>query len=204
MRSKIKIGKKAKELRHPVVLDPVGVGASRLRKEAARRLLEEIRFSVIRGNISEIKTLATNRRMTKGLDADPEEKVTKENLAEVVDFAKDFARQIGSILVITGEIDIVANGERAFCIYNGHPMMAHVTGTGCQLSAVITAFIVANRADELEAVKTAVCAMGLCGEIAFKRMNGADGSATYRNYMMDAMYNLKDEEVEKGAKYEMR
>ena len=105
---------------------------------------------------------------------------------------------------ITGAIDLVTDGERAFCIYNGHPMMSSITGTGCQLSAMTAAFVAANPDHPLEAAAAAVCAMGLAGEIAHKRLTPMDGNATYRNYMIDAIYHLSPEELEKGAKYEVR
>ena len=87
-------GKRANELNHPVVLDPVGAGASKLRTETAMQLLEEVKFTVIRGNISEIKTLASGSGTTKGVDADVADKVTEENLDDMVAFAKAFASAI--------------------------------------------------------------------------------------------------------------
>ena len=109
-------GKKANELGHPVVLDPVGAGASNLRTKTAQDLIEAIKFTVIRGNISEIKTLALGTGGAKGVDADVADKVTKENLPQAVAFAKEFARKTGAVIAITGAIDIVADGEKAFCI----------------------------------------------------------------------------------------
>ena len=197
-------GKRANELDHPVVLDPVGAGASALRTDTARRLLEQVRFAVIRGNISEIKTLALGSGTTKGVDADVADRVTEENLDGAAAFAKDFARRVGSVIAITGAIDIVTDGERAFCIRNGHPMMSAVTGAGCQLSALTAAFVTANPDRSLEAASAAVCAMGLCGEIAHDRMTELDGNSSYRNYIIDAMYRLTPAELEKGANYEVR
>ena len=101
-------GKRANELRHPVVLDPVGAGASSLRTETALGLVREVKFSVIRGNISEIKTIASGSGTTKGVDADVADKVTEANLADAVKFAKAFARETGAVIAITGAIDIVA------------------------------------------------------------------------------------------------
>lgn len=197
-------GKHANELNHPVVLDPVGAGASKLRTETAYKLLEEVRFSVIRGNISEIKTLASGSGTTKGVDADVADKVTEDNLNEVVSFAKSFAERTGAIIAITGAIDIVADSKSAYCIRNGHPMMSSITGTGCQLSAMTAAYITANSDHPLEAAAAAVCAMGLAGEIAYERLSEFDGNATYRNYIIDGIYRMTPEILEKGAKYEMR
>lgn len=196
-------GKKAGELNHPIVLDPVGAGASTLRTKTAMSILEEVKPTVIRGNISEIKTLAMGTSTTKGVDADIADKVTKETLNSTVAFAKDFAKRTGAIIAITGEIDIIANENMAYCIYNGHSMMSSITGTGCQLSALIGAYIAANKGDELKATAAATCAMGLCGEKAFARLGKQDGNLTYRDYIIDAVYNLNGEELEKGAKYEI-
>ena len=197
-------GKRANELGHTVVLDPVGAGASGLRTDTAVQLLEKIQFSVIRGNISEIKTLAFGSGTTKGVDADVADRITEENLDEAVDFAREFAHRTGAVVAITGAIDIVADGERAFCIRNGRPEMSAITGTGCQLSALTAAFVTANPDRSLEAAAAAVCAMGLCGEIAHGRMTELDGNSSYRNYIIDAMYRLTPAELEKGAKYEVR
>ena len=192
--SMLKAGKKANALGHPVVLDPVGAGASALRTETACRLLDEVRFTVIRGNISEVKTLASGAGTTKGVDADVADRVTEENLDA----------KTGAVVAITGAIDIVADGAKAYCIRNGHPMMSAITGTGCQLSALTAAFITANPGQPLEAAAAAVCAMGLAGEIAHARLTPLDGNATYRNYIIDAIYHMTPAQLEEGAKYEVR
>lgn len=202
--SMLKAGKKANELNHPVVLDPVGAGASALRTETATKLLEEVKFSVIRGNISEIKTLALGSGTTKGVDADVADKVTEENLDEIIAFAKAFAAKTGAVIAITGAIDIVADADKAYCIRNGHPMMSSITGTGCQLSAMTTAFVTANQDNPLEAAAAAVSAMGYAGEVAHTRLSEMDGNSSYRNYIIDAIYNMTPEMLENGAKYEVR
>ncbi|MDY4953696.1 MAG: hydroxyethylthiazole kinase [Candidatus Onthomonas sp.] len=197
-------GKNANELGHPVVLDPVGAGASKLRTDTACRLLEEVRFSVIRGNSSELKALALGSSSTRGVDADATDAVTDETLDRAVAFAKEFSARTGSVIAITGAIDIVADQNRAFCIRNGHPMMSRITGTGCQLSAMTAAYITANPETPLEAAAAAVCAMGLCGELAYQRMTELDGNSSYRNYIIDAIYRLTPAALEEGAKYEVR
>ena len=197
-------GKKANELAHPVVLDPVGAGASRLRTGTALKLLENIKMTVIRGNISEIKTLALGSGTTKGVDADVADQVTEENLDAAVSFVKAFAKKSGSIVAITGAIDLVSDGETCYVIRNGRPEMGKITGTGCQLSGVMTAYITANPDNQLEAAAAAVCTMGLAGEIGWGYMQKGDGNATYRNRIIDAIYNMDKETLEKGAKYEIR
>ncbi len=197
-------GKKANELNHPVVLDPVGAGASALRTNTANKLIEEIKFTVIRGNISEIKTLAGTSAKTQGVDANVADKVTGDNLDNAIAFAKAFSQKTGAVVAITGAIDIVCNSEKAYIIRNGHPMMSSVTGTGCMLSAITTAYVTANPDFTLEATAAAVCAMGLAGEIAYNRLTEPDGNSSYRNYIIDAIYNMTPEQLEKGAKYEVR
>ena len=197
-------GKKSNELGHPVLLDPVGAGASALRTDTAVQLMKEIKFDVIRGNISEIKTLALGSGTTKGVDADVADAVTEDNLDSAVAFAKDFAKKMGCIVAITGAIDLVSDGEKCYVIRNGRPEMGKITGTGCQLSGMMTAFIVANPDAKLEAAAAAVCAMGLAGEIGFSRMQDGDGNSTYRNRIIDAIYNMDGEILNKGANYEVR
>lgn len=200
----IKAGKKANELGHAVLLDPVGAGASTLRTNTAKELLEKIRFDVIRGNISEIKTLAQGSGTTKGVDADIADAITEETLGSAIAFVKRYAKETKSIIVVTGAIDLVADDKICYVIRNGRPEMGKITGTGCQLSGMMTAFITANPDHKLEAAAAAVCAMGLAGEIGFSRMQEGDGNATYRNRIIDAVYNMNGEELEKGAKYELR
>lgn len=197
-------GKTANELHHSVLLDPVGAGASDLRTKTALDLIENIRFDVIRGNISEIKTLAHGSGTTKGVDADVKDAVTEENLQSAVSFVKAFAKESGCVIAITGAIDLVSDGSRCFVIRNGRPEMGRITGTGCQLSGMMTAFLVANPQHKAEAAAAAVCMMGLAGEIGYSRMQEGDGNATYRNRIIDAIYNMTPEMLEKGAKYEVR
>ena len=178
-------GHKANELNHMVLLDPVGAGASSLRTNTAVNLMQEIKFDVIRGNISEIKTLAAGSGTTKGVDADVADAVTEDNLDEAVAFAKAFSEKSGSIVAITGAIDLVSDGRKCYVIRNGRPEMGRITGTGCQAAA-------------------AVCTMGLAGEIGWSYMQKGDGNSTYRNRIIDAIYNMTKEQLDEGAKYEVR
>ena len=197
-------GRKANELGHIVLLDPVGAGASRLRTDTANRLMQEVRFDAVRGNISEIKTLCTGSGTTKGVDADAVDAVTEANLDDGVALVKAFARQAGCIIAVTGAIDLVSDGERCWCIRNGRAEMSRITGTGCQLSALMTAFLVANPDRKLDAAAAAVCMMGLAGEIGWANMQPGDGNSTYRNRIIDAIFNMTGDALEEGAKYELR
>lgn len=202
--SMLKAGKAAQALNHPVVLDPVGAGASTLRTDTARRLIREIRFTVVRGNMSEIKTLAAGSGNTRGVDASVEDVVTEDNLESAIAFVKDLSARDGAIVAVTGAIDLVADAERCYVIRNGRPEMGKVTGTGCQLSALTAAYVAANSGNCLEAAAAAVCLMGLAGEIGFSRMAPGDGNAAYRSRIIDAICNMDGRELERGAKYEVR
>ena len=197
-------GRRAKALGHPVVLDPVGAGASAFRTAAALRLLDQVRPTLIRGNASELKTLARGSGATRGVDAAAADRVTPENLDQMAAFVKAFSARTGALVAMTGAIDLVSDAVTTYCIYNGHPDMGRVTGTGCQLSALSAAFLAANPDAPLTAAAAAVCAMGLCGEIAHSRLGPLDGNATYRNYIIDAMDRLAPGTLEQGARYEMR
>lgn len=197
-------GRKANELGHVVLLDPVGAGASALRTNTALHIMEEIKLTAIRGNISEIKTLCLGSGTTKGVDADIADAVTEENLEESIAFVKEMAGRTGAVIAVTGAIDLVGDASRCYVIRNGRPEMGKITGTGCQLSGMMTAYLTANPMTPLDAAAAAVCVMGLAGEIAWKRMEKGDGNSTYRNRIIDAIYNMTGEELEKGALYEVR
>lgn len=200
----LRAGKKVNDLHHPILLDPVGAGASKFRTETALKLMQELNLAVIRGNISEIKTLALGSGTTKGVDAEVSDAVTEENLEQAIEFVKAFSKKTGTIIAVTGRIDLVTDGNRCYVIRNGRPEMGKITGTGCQLSGMMTAFITANPDEMLEAAAAAVCAMGLAGEIGWSRMQTGDGNATYRNRIIDAIYNMTGDILEKGANYEIR
>ena len=197
-------GKQSAKLGHPILLDPVGAGASGLRTDTAISLMEKLPLTVIRGNISEIKTLALGSGTTKGVDADITDAVTEENLEQAISFIKNFSKKCGTIVAITGAIDLVSDGNKCFVIRNGRPEMGRITGTGCQLSGLITAFLVANPDNRLEATAAATCLMGLAGEIGWSFMQPGDGNSTYRNRIIDSVYNMTPEMLDKGAKYEIR
>lgn len=199
--SMIVAGKKANELGHPVILDPVGAGASRLRTETTFRLLKEIKFAVIRGNISEIKTVYYGSGSTKGVDANVADIVTDANLAETAAFARELSRNTKAVVAITGAIDIIADSEHAYAVQNGVPEMSKITGTGCMLSGVTAAYVAANPKEQTKAVVAAVAAEGLCGEIAAQRVKETGGgTSSLRTYLIDAMSCLDGEMLQAGAK----
>lgn len=193
-------GERAAELGHPIVLDPVGAGASELRTRTAAELLDKLSIAVIRGNMSEVKALAGGAATTRGVDVCPDDAVTSENLAEAAAFACDFAQKTGAVVAITGAIDIVTDGKEAYAISNGSAIMGKITGAGCMLSCICAAYAAANPASMLEATVAAVANMGLAGEIAEKRMGPRDGNGSFRTYLLDALYRMDGEALEAGAK----
>ncbi|HLS28866.1 MAG TPA: hydroxyethylthiazole kinase [Opitutales bacterium] len=198
-------GKRANELGHPVLLDPVGAGASKFRTETALRLRKEIKLAAIRGNISEIKAMAFGSGTTRGVDADVADAVTEENVEEAVRFVKGLARTSGTVIAMTGAIDLVAEEDRVFLIRNGDPMMPRITGSGCMLSALTTAYLAANPEERGWAVAAATVAMGLAGERAAEKTKAAKaGTGTFRSVLIDEIYNLDETTLVKDAKIEIR
>lgn len=197
-------GIKAKELGHIVLLDPVGAGASKLRTDTAIKLMNTIKPTIIRGNISEIKTLALGSGTTKGVDADAADTVTEDNLNDMIIFAKNFSKKTNAVIAITGAIDLVADSEKCYVIRNGRPEMSKITGTGCQLSGITTAYASANPDDKTKAVAAAVCMMGLAGEIGYANLLPGEGNCAMRNHIIDAIFNMDADTLNKGARYEIR
>lgn len=205
VKSMIKAGKKANELNHMVILDPVGAGASAYRTEVTHRLLQEIKFSVIKGNISEIKCIATGSNSTLGVDANIKDQVNENNIEEVISFAKKLSKQTGAVIAITSAIDIICNDKQAYLIHNGHPMMSCITGTGCMLAGVIAVYTAAHTNQILEATACAVTMMGIAGEIAYQKVTKENlGTAGFRTYLIDAMSIMNEETLKGGMKVEIQ
>lgn len=192
----------ATKLGHPIVLDPVGAGASKLRTETAGMLLDRFGISVIRGNMSEMKALAGAASSTRGVDVSPDDAVNDDNVSQSAQFAKDLASKTGAIVAITGAIDIIADSQRAFAVRNGSPIMGKITGAGCMLTCVTAAYVVANQQNHLEGALAAVACMGIAGEVAKARMQPVDGNASFRTYLIDALYNMNGEALEAVARVE--
>lgn len=195
-------GQTATELGHPIILDPVGAGASKLRTDTASMLLDDYDVKVVRGNMSEMKALAGAATTTRGVDVDPGDVVTEENLAESAAFAKALAANSHAVVAITGAIDVVADASCAFAIRNGSPLMGRITGAGCMLTCVVAAYVVANPNSVLEAVVAAIAGSGVAGEMAAARMQPVDGNGSFRTYLLDAYYNINGEALEAVARVE--
>lgn len=198
-------GHTATNLDHPIILDPVGAGASKLRTDTAKTLLEALEISVIRGNISELKALYAGDNHTKGVDANDIDAITEDNLTESIALAKRMALHFDAIVAITGAIDIIANGETAFIIRNGHSSMSRITGTGCMLTSLVGAYVCANPYKRLHATVTAVALMGISGELAYTACQREGlGTSSLRTSLIDAVSMMTPERLEQHLKCEVR
>ena len=197
-------GKEANRLNIPVVLDPVAVGGTKLRRDAAERLLNEVHFASIRGNASEIRYLAGQQTKGAGVDVSALDAITEENLAEGREMVKGLAKSLGTVIAVSGAIDLVSDGEKTMVLRNGCATMSRITGSGCMLTSMIGAFVGTAPEDPFAATCAAMAAMGIAGEMAEKRrLKNGTGNATFRTDLIDAIFNLKEEELMKGARYEI-
>ncbi|MFH0844524.1 MAG: hydroxyethylthiazole kinase [Pseudomonadota bacterium] len=187
--SMVRAGKRANELDIPIVLDPVGSGATTLRTESAKRLISELRIRVIRGNASEVLSLAQEGSRTKGVDS-------IHSVDEAADAAFILSRELNTTLAITGEVDLVTDGRRTLKVFNGHPLMGYVTGTGCTATVITGAFLAVDE-DAVEAASTALAYFGLAGEMAASR---AQAPGNFQISMLDALYMIDEQQLREGAR----
>lgn len=197
-------GRRANQLGVPVVLDPVAAGGTKLRRDAAARLLKEVHFSVIRGNASEIRSISGEQATGSGVDVSVSDVITEENLKENADRIRQFAKCIDTVIAVSGKIDVVSDGKRTMVIRNGCPVMSRITGSGCMLTSLIGAFCGAMPKEPFEAACTAIAAMGVSGEIAERlRLKKGTGNATFRTDLIDAVFNLTGKQMMEGICYEV-
>jgi hydroxyethylthiazole kinase len=189
--SMVKAGRRANEKGIPVVLDPVGSGATRMRTESAKRICRELSVSVIRGNASEVLSLAREGSRTRGVDS-------MHGVDEAADAARTLAEELGATLAITGAVDLITDGKQILRVYNGHALMGSVTGTGCTASAITGAFLAVSR-KTVEAAAAALAYFGLAGEKAAEK---ADAPGSYQIALLDALFRITPEELKKGARIE--
>lgn len=185
-------GKKANELGIPVVLDPVGVGATSYRTETARQLLKNIKVAIIRGNRGEISILAGYRARVAGVEAVGE-------VEQIEEAIKELAFKYNCVVCATGRVDIVSDGKRTARISNGHSLLAAVTGTGC-MATTVNAVYAAVAEDYFEASVEAQAAFGVIGELAYERAGANPGS--FHQAIYDVAYSLTDEVVRLRKKVE--
>lgn len=180
--SMLMAGKKANALRIPVILDPVGAGATRMRTEATHTIMRAVKCAVLRGNASEIMTVYGAGAGAKGVDS-------VNTVDEAANVAFELARQMASVVAITGALDIVTDGRRVFQIANGDPLMGRITGMGCSVTAMIAAFMAVER-EPMRAAAYGLALMGVAGEIA---RTASCGPGSFMAAFLDALYNLTPE-----------
>ncbi len=183
-------GKAANEHGIPVVLDPVGAGATRFRTETARRLLDEVKVAVLRGNQGEVATLVGVEAEVRGV----------ESIAaggEPADLARTAARNLGLVASVTGPVDHVSDGERVLAVANGHELLAAVTGTGCMSSAITGCFLAVAPDRPLEAAAAALAAFGVAAEDAAR---DTQGPGSFHVGLYDALAALEPETLDARAK----
>lgn len=185
-------GKKAKELDVPVILDPVGVGSTTFRTDFTQKILEEMKISVICGNMSEIKVLAGVKTKVKGVDS-TDTTIGGEEIAEKL------ALKYKCIVAATGKQDIITSGKETYVVKNGHEMLSKVTGTGCMCTSLIGTYSAVN-SNFLNSAVAGVLTMGLAGEKAFKNLKKDEGTGTFRVRIIDSVSNLTKEEILQNAK----
>ena len=185
-------GQAATERAIPVVLDPVGAGATRYRTDTARRLLDYVDVTVLRGNAGEVATLVGAEAEVRGV----------ESMAagiDAADLARVAAAQLGVVASVTGPVDHVSDGERVLAVANGHPLLAAVTGTGCIASALTGCFLAAKPDEPLEAASEALAAFGVAAEDAAE---GAGGPGTFHARLYDALAGLDPDTLDARARIE--
>ena len=182
-------GHRANALGVPIVLDPVGAGATHLRTESANRLLDELEIAIVRGNLGEVSTLAGLGGKVKGVES-------VAGGADALKVARTLASRRGLTVAITGKRDVIADGERALGVDNGHPWLTTITGSGCMSTTMVAAFA-AVEPDPLLAAAAGLACFGLAGELAAE---SARGPGSFKVALMDALYNLTPDQVRAGVK----
>lgn len=187
-------GKTANGLNIPVVVDPVGIGATLLRQNGVKQLFNKVAPSVIKGNASEIKTL-TGLRISKNKVIDSEETVNASN----IDVIKSFARSMNAVVAVTGKVDVITNGTQLIKINRGTEMFTYISGAGCVTSSVIGAFCAVEK-DTFLATACAIYAINICGEKAAKE---CQGPADFKIKLINALYALHSDKItEEGIFFE--
>ena len=183
-------GRVANERGIPVVLDPVGAGATTYRTETAKRILDELDVTVLRGNAGEVATLV-------GVDAEVRGVESITTGGDPADLARQAGRQLGLVASVTGAVDHVSDGETVISIANGHPLMATITGTGCMSSALTGCFLAVNQDAPLAAAAEALVAFGVAGEDAAV---GAKGPGSFHVALYDALAALDPDTLDGRAR----
>ncbi|AIE59919.1 Hydroxyethylthiazole kinase [Bacillus methanolicus MGA3] len=187
-------GKSANENNVPVVFDPVGAGATPYRTESARRILQEVKVDVLRGNAAEIANVIGKEWSIKGVDSG-------EGKGDIVALAQQAAKELDCIVVITGKKDVITNGEKTYIVENGHPILTKVTGTGCLLSSVIGTFLAASE-DPIYASAEALAFYGVAAELAAAK-TAEQGPGSFQIEFLNQLANVSNEILEQREKIQL-
>lgn len=185
----------ANKINTPVILDPVGVGISQLRNKVTLEIIENYKLAAIRGNITEIKTIAkltgiiSESNTAKGVDVSESDIITQDNLNENADVISKLAAKLNTVILASGPIDILSDGETTIAIDNGDEMMPYITGSGCMLSSIVGSCIGAT--NPLEGTMLAALLMTIAGEKARSKVDSENtGTGSFRAYLIDYLYKL--------------
>ena len=181
-------GKEANELGIPIILDPVGSGATTLRTKTFKKLISELKITVVRGNASEILSISASKSTTRGVDA-------VHDVGRASKSACELAKEIGSVIAITGPVDLITDGTSVIRCHNGSPLLSRVTGTGCASTATIAAFAAITK-DPVEAASAGLAFFGLAGEIAAER---SKSPGSFMIALLDALNDITPEQLQTRA-----
>ncbi len=198
--SMIFAGKTANKFNIPVVLDPVGIGATSFRNSVVDRLMEEVKFSVIKGNVSELKFLTSRVNSNSGVDVAEHDIINDDNMDSNINLFKKLSEDTKAVIVATGVIDIITDSNKTYIVKNGSSFMGKITGAGCMLGCVIGSYTATNKGNILEATAFAVSTFGLVGELAEKTCKG---SGSFRVDLIDNMSNFDYGIMKEGMKIEL-
>ena len=190
--------KTANETNTPIVLDPVGVGVTELRNKTTMDLIENYDIAAIRGNISEIKAIAKlsgvldESNTAKGVDVNADDIITEKNLKANGDLICELANKLNTVILASGPLDILSDGETTVVIDNGDEMMPLITGSGCMLSSIVGSCI--GGTNPFDGSLTAILAMNIAGEKARAKVDARDeGTGSFRTYLIDYLYKTDSE-----------
>jgi len=187
--SMVEAGRAANRKGIPVVLDPVGAGATRLRTDSARRILSEVDVTILRANQGEAMAVAGLESRVRGVDS-------VDDIGQFTDIAIRIAEGIGCPVAVTGRTDVITDGSQTWLCDNGHPLLQAVTGTGCTVTALVGAFLAVNP-DVTRAAAGALGLFGMCGELAAQ---GARGPGSFEIALRDFLWSVGEEQVRAGVK----
>ena len=192
----------------PIVLDPVGAGISQLRNNTIKYLVENNNITAIRGNISEIKAIANivgllnTESAAKGVDVSEDDIISRDNLEINGNLVKELAKKLDTVIIASGPLDIISNGETTVVLDNGDEMMPLITGSGCMLTSIVGSCVAVN--DPFEGSILASIAMSLAGEKARKQVDENDlGTGSFRTFLIDCLYKTNVESLINESKIEI-